>query len=235
MTPASFPLIILRTQREPHPSPGNLRKPGAQTSHLQTVLLMRASDVVSGCPWPRAINPTQLLMGFQTLCPGSWASVPRFVKSRLLFLPCFLVSHTCLRSPFWPGFWIVSLLVPATQISLSYRHEVLIWGKLGLQETQWWLTTHRRDIHDLQILTRVILLCFNHARVNYIFYSCNGYGGFSDVGWNDHFAIALKGGRKPKSHMTHIWFRSFKTYSLPLISTMQSWSRKDDFVIKDSC
>lgn len=36
--------------------------------------------------------------------------------------------------------------------------------------------------HELQILTRVILLCFNHARVNYIFYSCNGYGGFSDVG-----------------------------------------------------
>ena len=41
-------------------------------------------------------------------------------------------------------------------------------------------TEKRRQ--GLQALTRVILLCFNHARVNYVFYSCNGYGGFSDVG-----------------------------------------------------
>lgn len=42
---------------------------------------------------------------------------------------------------------------------------------------------HREEtVISYKVLTRVILLCFNHARVNYIFYSCNGYGGFSDVG-----------------------------------------------------
>lgn len=189
---------------------------------------MRDFDVLSGCPWPQCRHSYPTSNGISDPLPRFLSLPSSLLNPGFSFCPAFLSHILASGLLSGPGCWIISLLVPVPQNSLSYKHEMLIWGKLDYRKLNG-CSLYTADIHELQILTRVILLCFNHARVNYIFNSCNGYGSFSDVGWNDHFAIALKGGRKPKSCMTHIWFRSFKTYSLLLISTIHSWSRKYGF------
>lgn len=130
---------------------------------------------------------------WQGFRPRSWASLlPSLLNLTFSFYPAF-PSHIP-ASGLLPGpasgqshFWC---LPPKSQLVTNVKCP--LWGSCGTSGNSVVAHDTQKRHHELQILTRVILLCFNHARVNYVFYSCNGYGGFSDVGWNDHFAIALK-------------------------------------------
>ena len=186
---------------------------GARTGHAG--MSSPRKPPMSGCPWPESHCSRPPSDGVADLLPRSLTPVPRSATRGSSFLRRRLCGPD-------------SGMGPAPQLSGAHRHESLLWGELWDRRG---LTIQSRGVQELQILTRVILLCFNHARVNYIFYSCNGYGGFSDVGCNDHFAAALRGGRKPKSRMTHTGFTSLKTHSSPFIFTVHSRSVKGDFVL----
>lgn len=93
-----------------------------------------------------------------------------------------------------PGLLVLCIPQPgrSRRVSAGSAH----WGKVGG-------SVHREGALAGWLLTRVILLCFNHACVDDVFYSRDGYGGFGDVGGNDHFATALKEGKNQKSRVTH--------------------------------
>ena len=126
------------------------------------IISQQTSDVVSGCPCPDSHHSCLPSDGISVPLPRSLTLCPQ-VRHGWALLPCL----TCLSGPAsWMG-------------RLVFKHVKGSSGDTAGPRAAHYTEKRRQG---LQALTRVILLCFNHARVNYIFYSCNGYGGFSDVG-----------------------------------------------------
>lgn len=92
-----------------------------------------------------------LLSRFLSLCSQvcqTWAS--------LSALPSCLISTSALSGP---GSQTVSLLVPATQISVSYKHGMLIWGKL-------W---DYRKLHSCSLYTEEMFMNYKFSPGLYFF------------------------------------------------------------------